>query len=113
MHPGVQKMIGVSGWLFIIVGIVSFFVLGFNLYIVPPDVGVSGIVFDEGLLHPQRWYIAFSSLSFFLFSGLVLLGISEILIKMLESYEDTATSKRVQELIENGDYNPSLDGDIR
>jgi uncharacterized membrane protein YuzA (DUF378 family) len=109
MESSIGRLMFLSGIAIIIIGAILALIIGFRFYIIPPEVGVTGIVYDEGELHPQRWWFAFGVFLSTTISGLILMGISGIIQAIEVGKLELKQVKEESVGDSDPDCNPALD----
>lgn len=91
MKSTIGNVLGTIGALIILAAVVVFFIVGFNFYLITPE------FIDEGIIHPQRWWVA--GATFFLMSvcGLILLGLAGIIDAIETGKLDPEEKKKYEE----------------
>ncbi|WP_026688806.1 hypothetical protein [Alteribacter aurantiacus] len=79
MDNGIGKLAFGAGWTILVIGAIASVYIGLRLMLVPAEVGVTGYVFDEGIKHPLRWFIAGGLFTFTTVGGLILVAISGVI----------------------------------
>ncbi|AOM83346.1 hypothetical protein [Salisediminibacterium beveridgei] len=75
-----RKLLLYSAILVAFGGAVTAIFLGLNFHLVPPDIDPdTGEVFYEGMLHPQRWWIATAVFMITLITSFIMMGLSAVI----------------------------------
>lgn len=84
-----RKLLLFSAVLVAFGGAVTAIFLGFNFHLVPPDIDPeTGEVFYEGMLHPQRWWIATAVFMVTLITSFIMMGLSAVIGLLAEIRDD-------------------------
>ncbi|AOM84435.1 hypothetical protein [Salisediminibacterium beveridgei] len=80
MNDKIESALYYSGLCFILMGMISFLVIGVYLNVVTFEINSAGRMISSIESHPMSWYIGFGYFVSTSFFGLILLGIGRIIL---------------------------------